>query len=219
MKRHPALVHLSHDHHHTLVWARRLKQGETDGFDEHRRELARHFRDEEQRVFPLLAEFCDEPPDVLVRALVDHARIRALSAGPELGELLEAHVRLEEREQFELLQEDVPAERLDDLLPRRGRGGPVWGTESAELNATILEWPPGAGPPEHVNDTRDVALVVLDGGGVLELDGERRQLEPGEVVVLPRGARRRVVAGPEGIRYATVHRRREGLQIGRFERR
>ena len=67
MKRHPALVHLSHNHHHTLVWARRLQRGETAGFDDYRRDLARHFREEEERVFPLLAEFVPEPPDVLAR--------------------------------------------------------------------------------------------------------------------------------------------------------
>jgi quercetin dioxygenase-like cupin family protein len=218
VKRHPALVHLSHDHHHTLAWARRLKEGETEGFDEFRRGLARHFREEEERVFPLLAEFCAEPPEVLARALVDHAVIRATPPGPELGALLEAHVRLEERELFELMQEVVPSERLDRLVVRPTRGGPVWGTESEELNATVIEWPPGAGPQEHVNETRDVALVVLDGAGELELDGTRRLLAAGEVVVLPIGSRRRVTAGPDGIRYATVHRRRGGLQIGRVTR-
>jgi hypothetical protein len=33
-------------------------------------------------------------------------------------------------------------------------GGPAWGAESADLNATLLEWEAGAGPPEHVNDER-----------------------------------------------------------------
>src|SRR3954451_13639734 len=127
MKRHPALVHLSRDHHHTLVWARRLQRGETDGFDEYRRGLTRHFREEEERVFPLLAEFCPEPPDVLGRALVDHARIRATPAGPELGALLEAHVRLEERELFELLQEVVPDERLGGRGTAARRGGAARG--------------------------------------------------------------------------------------------
>jgi mannose-6-phosphate isomerase-like protein (cupin superfamily) len=213
VKRHPALVHLSHDHHHTLVWARRLQQGETDGFAEFRAaHVERHFREEEERVFPLLAEFCAEPPELLARALVDHARIRAAEPGPELGALLEAHVRLEERELFELLQEVVPSERLDALLPA-GPGGPVWGTRSAELNATILSWPPEAGTPEHVNAERDVAVVVLDGSGELTVDGETQPLLPGEVTVIPKGTNRRIVAGPGGIRYATVHRRREGLQV------
>lgn len=218
MRRHPALVHLSQDHHHTLVWARRLREGETDGFADFRRGLARHFREEEEQVFPLLAEFCAEPPDVLARALVDHARIRALPPGAELADVLEAHVRLEERELFELLQDVVPADRLDRLVARPTRGGPIWGTESEELNATIIEWPPGAGPQEHVNETRDVAVVVLEGSGELELDGARRLLSVGEVTVLPVGSRRRIVAGPDGIRYATVHRRRGGLQIAPIQR-
>jgi quercetin dioxygenase-like cupin family protein len=95
----------------------------------------------------------------------------------------------------------------------RGVGGPIWGTESEELNATVLEWAAGEGPPEHVNDSRDVAVVVVAGSGELLLEGEPRPLAAGDVVVVPRGARRRFTAGPQGIRYATVHRRREGLQI------
>lgn len=217
MRRHPALVHLSHDHHHTLVWARRLRRGETDGFDAFLAgHVLPHLREEEDRVFPLLAEFCPEPSELLARALLDHQRIRALPPGPQLGELLEAHVRLEERELFELLQEVVPPERLEALVPAApARGGPVWGTESEDLNATILEWPAGQGPPEHVNDARDVALLVLGGAGELLLDGETRPLRAGDVVVIEKGRSRRVTAGPDGIRYATVHRRRGGLQIAR----
>ncbi|MBB5939684.1 zinc ribbon domain-containing protein [Streptomyces zagrosensis] len=52
-----------------------------------------------------------------------------------------------------------------------------------------------------------------DGSGVL--DGERGQsLRPGAVVWLPHGARRAVSAGPTGLTYLTVHRRRPGLTIG-----
>src|SRR5206468_2376056 len=29
-------------------------------------------------------------------------------------------------------------------------GGPIWGAASDDLNATILLWPPGGGPEEHV---------------------------------------------------------------------
>jgi hypothetical protein len=58
--------------------------------------------------------------------------------------------------------------------------GPVWGAESEELNATILEWPPGEGPGETVSQ----------------------------------GVRRSVVAGADGARYLTAHRRRGLLRLG-----
>jgi quercetin dioxygenase-like cupin family protein len=94
-------------------------------------------------------------------------------------------------------------------------GGAVWGTASEDLNATILEWPPGGGPPEHVNESRDVALVVVAGSGTLELDGEASALAAGDVVVIPKGRRRRIEAGADGLRYVTVHRRRN-LELRRF---
>jgi quercetin dioxygenase-like cupin family protein len=97
-------------------------------------------------------------------------------------------------------------------------GGPVWGTASEDLNATILEWRAGGGPPEHVNAERDVVLVVLAGSATLELDGEPRAVAEGEVVVLEKGRRRRIVAGPDGVRYVTVHRRRGGLTIATLSR-
>ena len=96
-----------------------------------------------------------------------------------------------------------------------GRGGPLWGLESEELNATLLEWPPGAATPEHVNAERDVLVFVVEGSATLVLEGRERPLRAGEAVIVEKGRRRSVVAGPEGVRYLTCHRRRGGLQIGR----
>jgi quercetin dioxygenase-like cupin family protein len=101
---------------------------------------------------------------------------------------------------------------------RRVFGGPVWGTATEDLNATILEWRPGAGPAEHVNAERDVAVVVVEGSIVLDLDGEERTLRAGEVVVIEKGTRRRIEAGPDGARYVTVHRKRAGLTIASLSR-
>ena len=98
------------------------------------------------------------------------------------------------------------------LLERAGRG-PVWGAESDDLNATLLAWPAGEATPEHVNDERDVLLVVVSGGGSLEVDREAHELAAGDAVIVPKGAGRRLAAGPHGIRYLSVHRRRGGLQI------
>src|SRR5207253_2114885 len=75
------------------------------------------------------------------------------------------------------VDEDDRADQ-DEQPPHDARflpvGGPVWGTESDDLNATILEWASGEGTPEHVNAERDVALVVLAGTGELLLGGAPR---------------------------------------------
>ena len=99
-----------------------------------------------------------------------------------------------------------------DLAAIDGRG-PAWGTASEELNATLLVWRPGEGQPEHVNEERDVALVVLEGAGLLVVDGAEHTLTAGALVIVPRGTRRSLVAGAEGLRCLTVHRRRGGLGI------
>ena len=95
-------------------------------------------------------------------------------------------------------------------------GGPVWGAASADLNATLLEWPAGEGPAEHVNDERDVLYVVLSGSATLTVDGEARELAAGEALIVDKGARRALVAGAAGVRYLTAHTRRGGLELKRF---
>lgn len=95
-------------------------------------------------------------------------------------------------------------------------GGPVWGAASADLNATLLEWPPGEGPAEHVNEDRDVLYAVLAGSVTLTVDGEPRELGTGEATIVDKGARRALVAGPDGVRYLTAHTRRGGLELKRF---
>lgn len=104
-----------------------------------------------------------------------------------------------------------PLELVDaSAIPGRG---PVWGAASTDLNATVLVWAAGTGQPDHVNEERDVAIVVLEGSGTITVDADVRPLVPGTLAIVPRGAHRSVVAGPDGLRCVTVHRRRGGLQI------
>lgn len=98
-----------------------------------------------------------------------------------------------------------------------GTGGPIWGAASEDLNATLLAWPAGGGPPEHVNDERDVLVVVVEGTLELTVDGEAQELAPGEALIVEKGRRRALRAGPSGVRYVSAHVRRPGLQIGRFD--
>jgi quercetin dioxygenase-like cupin family protein len=93
--------------------------------------------------------------------------------------------------------------------------GPVWGAASDDLNATMLVWPAGDGPPEHVNAERDVLYVVVEGGGVLTVDGKAQELRAGDALIVEKGCSRALVAGADGIRYVTAHVRRGGLQITR----
>jgi hypothetical protein len=86
--------------------------------------------------------------------------------------------------------------------------GPIWGDASDELNATILEWPPGDGPGETVSQL-DVVYAVLRGS--LLLNGE--ELQAGEARIVAKGVPRSVLAGPDGVRYLTAHRRRGLLQV------
>jgi quercetin dioxygenase-like cupin family protein len=108
----------------------------------------------------------------------------------------------------------APVTEVVHLLEGTGRG-PVWGAESGDLNATLLSWPAGEANPEHVNDERDVLLVVVEGDGAIEVDGEPLLVAAGDAVLVAKGLRRRVVAGASGIRYLSVHRRRGGLRIAR----
>ena len=103
-----------------------------------------------------------------------------------------------------------------DLLSVEGRG-PAWGTASEELNATLLVWREGEGQPEHVNEGREVALVVLEGAGTLLVDGVEHALVAGTLAIVPSGATRSVVAGEAGLRCLSLHRRRGGLAIGRLQ--
>lgn len=257
MKRHQALVPLSHDHHHALVEARRLRRASDAAEDERREAVAaflrfysmetlRHFREEEERLFPALVGH-DGAGGLLVQALLEHQRIHALvgrleqdmvagtangSSMRELAELLEAHVRLEERRLFPLIQEVVQDETLSglelaasrnaavspvvDLIGTRGTG-PLWGTETEDLNATLLAWPSGGGPDEHVNDERDVVLVVVGGSATVAISGEPHTVHAGEALVIEKGLTRSISAGPDGVRYLSVHRRRGRLQVTRLD--
>lgn len=119
------------------------------------------------------------------------------------------------------LFDDEPVARgraadLGPLLDAPGDG--VHWTLGAEgdLNANLVRLEPGHAIGEHVNDEVDVLVVVLAGVGEARIDGHRLPLVHHQVVLLPSGARRSIEAGPEGLAYLTVHRRRAGgLSIGR----
>ncbi|WP_341678091.1 hemerythrin domain-containing protein [Niveibacterium sp. SC-1] len=124
MKRHPALIELSREHHGALSLARRIALAEvgttewnalrTRVLGPFRSELMAHFADEETRLLPLLG---DTQPAAVERLLDEHRALKrlldALKSGEvdamkKFGTLLSAHVRFEERQFFVLVQEQLP---------------------------------------------------------------------------------------------------------------
>jgi hemerythrin-like domain-containing protein len=136
MKRHPALVPLSRDHHHALVIAQRLRRvtaetaTETAGaFLSHwNAEEKLHFRIEEELLLPAYAAHgeCDHP--AIIRMLLDHMLIRrdavrlagmpSLELLHDLGARLADHVQLEEHEVFPLIEATIPEPDLQVLGDR-----------------------------------------------------------------------------------------------------
>jgi hemerythrin-like domain-containing protein len=140
-KRHSSLIPLTHDHHHTLAQARRLRDSDAGRDPATMRRTAddfvnfylgrtrHHFHEEEELFFAPLVD--DEIIGPLVaRAVADHLRLHAqvralrrhLSGGDvnaemltSIADLLEAHVRFEEQELFPLIESAIPDEELADL--------------------------------------------------------------------------------------------------------
>lgn len=126
---------LPRDHHHALVIAQRLTRARATDADDARQAFLgywradgrRHFREEEEILLPSYAGYGDPEVPIVARVLTDHVRIRRLAdelaAGTQrigvlhdLGELLAAHVRREERELFPLIEQALPEEELTRLL-------------------------------------------------------------------------------------------------------
>lgn len=132
MRRDPALVSLSHDHHQALAVAQKLRRADPQSADRARSELLAyweghgraHFRLEEEILFPAYAGYGDPYDPLLARALCDHVAIRRevhaamgdagapVSALQKLGTMLSDHVRLEERALFPLIESTLPEAAL-----------------------------------------------------------------------------------------------------------
>jgi hemerythrin-like domain-containing protein len=96
-----------------------------------RKEERVHLRDEEEELFPLLLRHVGSQPAPLRQARVQHVQLEGFARTLEIGvaagivdremldaagDLLDAHIRLEERQLFPLIEQLVP----DDELLRLG---------------------------------------------------------------------------------------------------
>ena len=101
------------------------------------------------------------------------------------------------------------------VLAAGGADGAAWTlAEPGDLNVNVVRLGPGGGVGEHTNREVDVVLVVVAGGGAVVVDGESAPVAAPALVHVPKGSSRSVTAGPDGLAYVTVHRRRGPLTIG-----
>ena len=134
--RHPSLIALSHDHHHGLALALRcrkqalgqmkplgmqgLKERTNEVSDFVSKMLEPHFKAEEEVLFPLMRSCIPEGDSLIENLSEEHRQIRRMTARLEssanlskglfdLGDLLERHIRREERELFPLFEKHVAA--------------------------------------------------------------------------------------------------------------
>jgi len=60
---------------------------------------------------------------------------------------------------------------------------------------------PGQATERHYHAASEELYSVLEGGGVLEVDGEEREVGPGDTALIPPGAWHRFAAGADGARF------------------
>jgi mannose-6-phosphate isomerase-like protein (cupin superfamily) len=60
---------------------------------------------------------------------------------------------------------------------------------------------PGQATERHYHARSEELYSFLDGGGVLEIDGQRREVGAGDTVLIPPGARHTISAGATGARF------------------
>jgi iron-sulfur cluster repair protein YtfE (RIC family) len=140
--RHPSLIALSQDHHHGLALALRcrkqalgqLKPMGAVGLRERAKELldffagnlVAHFRAEEEVLFPVIRDAVPASASMIDELIKNHDQIRKavsqLEAGTrlaklifDLGDLLERHIRKEERELFPLIEKHLEAGKSEAI--------------------------------------------------------------------------------------------------------
>ncbi|WP_036679251.1 hemerythrin domain-containing protein [Daejeonella oryzae] len=135
MKRHPALIPLSREHHGALILARLIQKDAPayKGLPEdhesksiyalnfYEKELIKHF-EEEEKVFKLVTGTTKDL-DLLIETILQehqelHGLFRSIPNHPDLkshlhqlGKFLEAHIRKEERQVFPQMQETCSDEQ------------------------------------------------------------------------------------------------------------
>ncbi|GHE73134.1 hypothetical protein GCM10014715_29300 [Streptomyces spiralis] len=98
-----------------------------------------------------------------------------------------------------------------------GPTGVLWklAESGRQLDANLIRLPAGERIGTHTEPDLDVLVLVVTGEGVMDTPEGELPLTEGGLLWLPHGSTRGITAGPRGLAYVTVHRRRPGMQIRR----
>ncbi len=193
-KRHSTLVTLSHDHHHGLALALRLRQGErallTDGWTHDRKEQARrvqhfyrdelavHFRVEEGILFPAMLKHVAVSSDLVSSLIEQHRRMEKLigqlrealsstldSLLSELGAVLEQHIRTEERELFPMFEQYLPPNVAVRIGEEIRRSKKTWSDSIKSDIAARAASEKAILIAEDESEIRELLAMLLEGDG------------------------------------------------------
>jgi len=89
--------------------------------------------------------------------------------------------------------------------------GPVFSLESADMDCNYLRFDQGEGVPLHINAQVDVAGVVLEGEGFLQVDSQQHLVTEGDFFYIPKGAARKLRSAGGPFSYLSFHARRPCL--------
>jgi uncharacterized protein (DUF2249 family)/quercetin dioxygenase-like cupin family protein len=102
-----------------------------------------------------------------------------------------------------------------ELAAEPDHTGAVWKLEVGErdLDSNVIALAPNDGIDAHAGADVDVLIHVLAGNGQLTTEQGEIDMAPGALLWLPKRSRRQFSAGPDGLRYLTVHKKREILPL------
>lgn len=140
MKRHESLIKLSREHHDGLLASQILKKGaaEYKGMPSdfsgkskyivefYYKHLIPHFKNEEENLFPAVKDVDVQIDKLIIELIQEHTQItdyiksveknnHSEETLNELGTLLDKHIRKEERELFELIQNKLNETELEKI--------------------------------------------------------------------------------------------------------
>ena len=140
IKRHKTLYALSHDHHHGLLLAQLIKKDAPEyehlpktleskkeyTLKFYKSDLIKHFSDEEKILFPVVKGRDSNVDEQIVEIISEHRKIEDLIKKiseqnaseellDELGNILEQHIRKEERKLFQDIQEILSENELETV--------------------------------------------------------------------------------------------------------